>query len=189
MTVTIEHNEGGSGTGVDAPASGSDTAEDSVSDQDLTHGECGSLTKVGATVTFPSDSAEFHDNDPLGTASDYTASTAWGDGTSSSGTVTKDESDWQIADSHTYTTSGTYAPKITVTDVGGSTVSMTCPSFTISVAAAAAAATTPTAAPGLPHVGLSNGSQSPSTPLPLAALLLIPAVAAAWFVVRNRFSQ
>jgi PKD domain/HYR domain len=78
----------------------------------------------GLTVTQTS---VFSDADPNGTLSDYTASINWGDGNTTSATLS---SGFTAQGSHSYANHGTYTVKLTVTDVGGSTVSK---SITITV--------------------------------------------------------
>jgi hypothetical protein len=81
---------------------------------------------IAATATV----ATFTDDDPAGTASDYTAVIAWGDGSTSSvtsgnGLVTNANGSFTVAAAHTYTEEGSYAFSIKILDVGGSAVSGT----------------------------------------------------------------
>jgi hypothetical protein len=87
----------------------------------------------GATV------ATFTDADPNATASDFTATINWGDGTTSAGTVVaQNGGGFAVNGGHTYTDEGQYQIGVTVNDIGGSTGSATS---TASIADAALSAT------------------------------------------------
>ena len=74
----------------------------------------------GATV------ATFTDANPNATASDFTATIDWGDGTSTTGTVVAQSGGGFAVDgAHTYADEGQYTIGVTVNDVGGSTASAT----------------------------------------------------------------
>jgi hypothetical protein len=68
--------------------------------------------------------ATFTDADPGGTASDYTATIDWGDGTSSAGTVTG-SGPFTVSGDHTYAEEGPYTATVKIVDIGSSTVSVT----------------------------------------------------------------
>jgi hypothetical protein len=72
-----------------------------------------------ATGTFRGVIATFTDNDPAGTVSDYTASIKWGDGSTSSGTIS---AGFKVSGTHRYRRTGTYKVTVTIKDAGGSTV-------------------------------------------------------------------
>ena len=66
--------------------------------------------------------ATFTDADPGGTASDYSATIVWGDGTQSAGTVTAGQNgDFVVSGTHTYATTGSYETTVSIADAGGST--------------------------------------------------------------------
>ena len=65
--------------------------------------------------------AALHDGDPAAPLSDFTATVDWGDGSSSSGTVSGSSGDYLVAGSHTYASTGYFPVKVHVDDVGGST--------------------------------------------------------------------
>jgi PKD repeat protein len=74
----------------------------------------------GATV------ATFTDANPNATASDFTATIDWGDGTSTIGTVVaQSDGSFAVDGTHTYADEGKYALSTTIKDVGGSTTSAT----------------------------------------------------------------
>jgi hypothetical protein len=67
--------------------------------------------------------AKFVDADPLGIASDYTISIAWGDGTSSTAAAQALGTRFSVASRHRYARSGKRTVRITIIDTGGATVS------------------------------------------------------------------
>jgi hypothetical protein len=97
------------------------------------HGTSGSPTRTGTNVSGTV--ATFTDDDPGGTVSDYTASINWGDGTTTTGTVTAGTGKFNVGGSHTYTKSGTFVVTVTIKDKGGSTTTAS-ESVTIKIAAA-----------------------------------------------------
>ncbi|MBV9941970.1 MAG: hypothetical protein JO262_07585 [Solirubrobacterales bacterium] len=64
-----------------------------------------------ATITDPNTSA---------TAGSYSATINWGDGTTSSGTITGGNGSFSVAGAHVYATSGRYSVTVTITAVGTS---------------------------------------------------------------------
>ena len=75
-----------------------------------------------ATVTV----ATFADANPNATASDFTATIDWGDGTSTRGTVVAQSGGGFAVDgAHTYANGGQFNTGVTIDDVGGSTASAT----------------------------------------------------------------
>ncbi|HVS38229.1 MAG TPA: hypothetical protein VMS17_21900 [Gemmataceae bacterium] len=61
--------------------------------------------------------AAFTDADPNADASYYSATIAWGDGTSSAGVVAESSGVFTVSGTHTYTATGTFAPTATIQDV------------------------------------------------------------------------
>ncbi|HWX45931.1 MAG TPA: choice-of-anchor Q domain-containing protein [Solirubrobacteraceae bacterium] len=79
-----------------------------------------------AGVQFSATVATFTDGDPAGTASDYTASISWGDGTTSTATIGSAASGgFAVTGSHTYPGGGTYQTSVAIRDVGGATATAT----------------------------------------------------------------
>jgi hypothetical protein len=73
------------------------------------------------TTPFTVPVATFTDADPGAVASDFTAVIDWGDGTATSaGVISVSGGGFSVAGSHTYGTHNTFAPVVSITDVGGS---------------------------------------------------------------------
>jgi PKD repeat protein len=83
---------------------------------------------VGATegASFSGAVASFTDANPGAVAGDFSAVIAWGDGTTSSGTVTANGSGgFVVSGSHTYAEEGSYPVSVTISDAGGSSATAT----------------------------------------------------------------
>ncbi len=80
-------------------------------------------TMSGAANTALTWSSTFSDAGVPGTAANYTAAIVWGDGTANTnGTITAIPGDgYSVTATHTFTRSGVYAPRVTVTDNRGGT--------------------------------------------------------------------
>jgi hypothetical protein len=64
---------------------------------------------------------------PSGTLSDFSASIAWGDGSSSTGTVSgPDGGPYTVSGTHTYASTGNFTIVTTIKDVGGSVANAVC---------------------------------------------------------------
>jgi hypothetical protein len=81
------------------------------------------LTPHAATITGTAGQAlnnvtvaTFSNSDTASPASDFTASIAWGDGTTSAGTVSGSGGTFTVSGSHTYAAAGTDAVAVTLTD-------------------------------------------------------------------------
>jgi uncharacterized repeat protein (TIGR01451 family) len=96
-----------------------------VADAALTASSAGTIRPVegaGFSVLV----ATFSDANPESSATDFTASIDWGDGTSSSGTVSSGpNSGFDVMGSHTYTQEGARQVVVAVLDRGGSSASAT----------------------------------------------------------------
>jgi choice-of-anchor C domain-containing protein len=66
----------------------------------------------------------------LGSPSDFSASIAWGDTTTSAGTITKSGSTFTVTGTHTYAAHGAYTPVVSITSVAGGSASVS-PSVTV----------------------------------------------------------
>jgi uncharacterized repeat protein (TIGR01451 family) len=110
VPVTVTINDDGAGS-----ASATANSLANISDAAL-HASGTNLTE-GTGVPFSAVVASFSDDDPAGTATDYTATIDWGDGHSSAGTIS---GGFDVNGSHTYTAGGSYAATVTIQDVGGS---------------------------------------------------------------------
>lgn len=84
-------------------------------------------TTEGTAVAGPV--ATFSDANPNGSINDYQATITWGDGASSSGTISANDSGgFTVSGSHTYE-EGTYPVSVQITDVGGATISASGTAF------------------------------------------------------------
>jgi IPT/TIG domain-containing protein len=99
-------------------ASGNGSA--SVADAPLT---AQGTTIYGAKgVALTKTVATFTDADPAGTATDYTATIHWGDGTTSTGTI---GGHFTVTGTHAYASTGTRTISVTITDAGGAPATAT----------------------------------------------------------------
>jgi hypothetical protein len=73
-----------------------------------------------STRSFVGTVATFTDLDPAGVLSDFSASVAWGDASTSAGTVVVGAAGFSVSGTHTYAALGTYTVRVTITDSGGS---------------------------------------------------------------------
>jgi hypothetical protein len=93
----------------------------SVADAALTANTPRAVVK-GTTLTL---ATTFTDADPSGTLSDYTASIAWGDRTTSAATIGSSSTSFSATGTHKYAKHGTYTIMVTIKDAGGSSVTKT----------------------------------------------------------------
>ncbi len=85
-------------------------------------------TTISATEgsLFVGTVATFTDSDGSGSASDFSATISWGDGSSSPGTISANQSGgFDVSGSHSYTIEGALAFSVAITDNGGSAVAVT----------------------------------------------------------------
>src|SRR4029077_12020968 len=70
--------------------------------------------------------ATFTDADPNGTASDYSPTITWGDGTTAAGDFSADSrGGFSVVGSHIYAEEGSYAVRVNIQDAGGAAASTT----------------------------------------------------------------
>jgi hypothetical protein len=126
FTVSGDHTYAESGSytvkvtvaGGDDPttsASGSGTA--SVAEATITV-SAGTISATTGTA-FSGQVATFADGDPLTPASDYAASIQWGDGATSTGTISGSGGSFRVSGLHTYTTAGSHPLRVTVQETDG----------------------------------------------------------------------
>ena len=71
-------------------------------------------------VEFTKAVATFTDTSTAAVASDFLASIAWGDGTTTAGAITEDANDtFYVTGTHTYTKAGPFTPVVTIKDPSG----------------------------------------------------------------------
>jgi hypothetical protein len=83
----------------------------------------GLVNTATAGAAFSGNVATFTDADPNGILADYTATIAWGDGSSSRGTITADPAapgQFDVSGTHPYMQTGSLPITVTITDAGGS---------------------------------------------------------------------
>jgi hypothetical protein len=114
-TVTITVTDDGGST--IAPSTSVTTADAPL------HSTCTGVASVSPQA-FSGKTANFTDDDPNGTATDYTISIDWGDGHTTAGTV-GGSAPFTANGSHTYTSTGHFTIKTTITDHSESTTA-TC---------------------------------------------------------------
>ncbi|MFI5378044.1 MAG: DUF11 domain-containing protein, partial [Tepidisphaerales bacterium] len=73
--------------------------------------------------------AKFHDGNPLGVASDFSAVISWGDGTATPGTVSGSLGNYTVSGNHTYADEGFHRTSIVITDDGGSSATVSGRAF------------------------------------------------------------
>jgi hypothetical protein len=83
-----------------------------------------SSVNAGAGQPFSGPVATFTDGNPNGKAGDFSATISWGDGTSSSGTVSG-AGPFTVNGTHTYAAGGFYPVSVSVSDVGGASTAAT----------------------------------------------------------------
>ena len=120
-------------------------------------------TAAGATVTigqnqsYTGEIATFTDANPYAAASQFTATINWGDGTTTTGTITVDPQVYEqfdVSGTHTYTVPGSFPVFVTISDAGGqsataqSNATVTTANTAQTVAAAGAAGVFNTAVSG-----------------------------------------
>jgi hypothetical protein len=149
VSITIS-DAGGATTTFTGPVTVADAALHATAAADPTAIE-------GAAFTAPL--AAFSDDDANGTTSDYTATVAWGDGSTSSGAISATTGGFAVGGTHTYAEEGSFPVTVSIRDSGGSS---TTASLHVAVADAALHSTAAAAISGVE--GAATGA------LPLASL-------------------
>jgi len=87
------------------------------------------LTAAGASISategasFSGPIANFSDSNPGGTLSDYAATIDWGDGQTSTGTITVGPNGtFVVSGDHAYVDEGNFSPSVQIADVGGAAI-------------------------------------------------------------------
>src|SRR5207302_9223172 len=115
VTVVISDKGGGQATV---------TSEVMVGDAALTASGGSISAKEGAS--FAGQVATFSDADRNGALSDYTATITWGDGQSSTGTISLGAGGtFVVSGSHAYADEGSYTVSVQIADAGGASISTT----------------------------------------------------------------
>jgi hypothetical protein len=94
------------------------TSQITVADAALT--ATGKTLLSGTGTEFSGAVASFTDPDPNGTVTDYRATIAWGDDTSSIGTISAGSGGFVVSGSHSYPALGPHTVQVSIADVGGS---------------------------------------------------------------------
>lgn len=106
--------------------------------------------------------ATFTDGNPTAPLSDFTATVDWGDGSAvTGGAISQSGSTFTVTGTHTYLSHGSFTISIIVTDVGGSTATVTDPvTVADSVATCGASGCSGTVTTGTQNVQISSPSTS-----------------------------
>jgi hypothetical protein len=89
------------------------------------------LSATGGTIaatagtTFSGTVATFTDGDPAGAIADFVATINWGDGSSSTGTVSAASGAFAVSGTHSYASTGNFPLAVTIRDTGGSHIDTT----------------------------------------------------------------
>ncbi len=116
-----QYAEAGSYT-VKVTVTGGDDATTSANNQSTATISEATITVTAGTITattgtpFSGQVATFTDGDHLTPASDYTAAIEWGDGATTTGTISGSNGSFTVDGGHTYATAGTFPLTVTVTE-------------------------------------------------------------------------
>ncbi len=121
----------------------------------------GTILAETATQPFTATIATFTDTDGVEPVSDLTATIAWGDGTTSAGTITGGAGSFSVSGTHTYAGVGPETATVTLSDIGGTATATA--STTINVAAPAGQSFTLTTGTDTVAGGLGNDTINAAT--------------------------
>src|SRR5580704_14776217 len=108
------------------------------------------ITGTEGITTGTTTVATFTDPNPNASASDFTATIDWGDGTSTTGTVVAQSTGGFAVDGvHVYADEGKYTVGVTIKDIGGA-IAITTSTATVADASLTASAVSVTGSEGLP---------------------------------------
>jgi PKD repeat protein len=114
---TYYNNAGGDAGAVVVVATG-DTAPITVEAGDQPITASGTTFSATEGASFSGDVATFTDPDTAATASEYSATIDWGDGSATTaGTIGGSAGSFSVSGTHTYTEEGSYSVSVTITDV------------------------------------------------------------------------
>src|SRR5207248_2056087 len=117
-------------------------------------------------AAFSGPVASFVDDDPGGTATDYSATITWGDGQTSAGTIAPDPANpgqFLVSGTNTYHQAGSYTIGVAIQDIGGSATTATVPIQVADAALSVAPAAAVTATEGASFSGVV-GSYTDANP-------------------------
>jgi hypothetical protein len=155
--TTQEDNGAGLSWAITVPANGSTTVSflstfsptGALADQPIT--ATGASVSATEGQSFSGTVATFSDPDTSATASEYSATIDWGDGSTSAGTISGSGGNFTVSGTppHTYAEEGSFAVKVTITDVDNtSNTATTSSTATVADAALTAKGTTVSAVEG-----------------------------------------
>jgi hypothetical protein len=114
LTVMVQGSDGTSGTL---------TATAQVADAPLDNGMFTGGLNIPVAQSWSGPLFSFHDQNSQSSLSDFTATIDWGDGSTSSGTITSlGTQAYGVTGTHTYTQAGSYMVQVQVTDDGGNSL-------------------------------------------------------------------
>jgi hypothetical protein len=116
------HDAGGAGTDtINASVTLSGTTEHATATKTWVPEQPVTVTGASVTATeghaFSGTVATFTDPDTSATASEYSAAIDWGDGSTSTGTISGSGGSFTVTGGHTYAEEGSFTVKVTITDV------------------------------------------------------------------------
>lgn len=131
FTISGSHTYGEEGTyspvvsiAEDAPGAASATATLTAVVADAPLSGTPATLSLSEGVAFSGTVATVSDSNPNGSVGELSATIDWGDGATTTGTITSGGGALQVSGSHTYVEGGAYQPLVTVKDAGGASVAV-----------------------------------------------------------------